>query len=283
MNYEETRPNFEETPQAQDRDGLHRLAVVVGSRQDERSAIERASLIRVAGDARIAPARTSEEVGADGRRGLALVPAGTEQQPGDEEVLYRPELVVTPRGPRDLRSRLFGSTAERLVRAADYPVLVTQLPARSPYARVLFATDFSPVAAEALRFASRMLGPDVKDAWVLHAYDTSYALVLRQVNASPERLLAYMAKAREEAEARMAEFLAPYQRQGRNLQPICRPGEPVDALRRWIRSVRAELLVVGKHALFGAGRPLLGTVAERSLRAAPCDVLVVPGRSPTIH
>jgi nucleotide-binding universal stress UspA family protein len=92
-----------------------------------------------------------------------------------------------------------------------------------------------------------------------------------------------MAKAREDAEARMADFLAPHQRQGRNLRPICRPGEPADALRRGIRSVRAELLVVGKHALFGAGRPLLGTVAERSLRVAPCDVLVVPGRSPTIH
>jgi nucleotide-binding universal stress UspA family protein len=280
MDYEYTGPGLEEAPRREI--GLRRVAVVVSS-PGERIALERASLLHVAPGARMIPVHLVEEPGEDGRRGISLVPASADLDPEDEEALFRPELIVIARGPRDLRSRLFGSTAERLVRAADHPVLVTQLPPRTAYSRALIATDFSPVAAEALRLALRMLQPGAAEAWVLHAYDTCYALVLRQVDAPPERLVAYLAQQREEAESRMAEFLEPHRVRGWNLQPICRPGDPVDAVKRSARSLRPELLVVGKHARSGPGRPRLGTVAEGSLRVAPSDVLVVPERGPTVH
>ena len=262
--------------------GVRDLAVVVTGKPTDRTAIDRASLLRLGREAHVVTAHAVEQTWPDGRRGLALRAAPGERQ-GEDPGALRPELAIVPYGPRDLRTRLFGSAAEGVVRAADYPVLVTRLPAQMPYERMLIATDFSPVAAEALRFALDILPPHAADPWVVHAYDTSYALVLRQVNAPAARILEYHAKAREEAEARMEEFLAPFRVEGRKLRPICRSGEPVDTLRRCQRALRAEVLVVGKHAASGAGRPMLGTVAERSLRAAPCDVLVVPGRQPTLH
>jgi nucleotide-binding universal stress UspA family protein len=42
------------------------------------------------------------------------------------------------------------------------------------------------------------------------------------------------------------------------------------------REAGAALLVLGTHARHGAARLLLGSVAERTLRAAPCPTLVVP-------
>ncbi|MES1208928.1 MAG: universal stress protein, partial [Pseudomonadota bacterium] len=49
-----------------------------------------------------------------------------------------------------------------------------------------------------------------------------------------------------------------------------------DAIVDRAREVQPALLVLGTHARHGAARLLLGSVAERTLRAAPCPTLVVP-------
>jgi hypothetical protein len=49
-----------------------------------------------------------------------------------------------------------------------------------------------------------------------------------------------------------------------------------DAIAHHASEVRAELLVMGTHARRGAARMFLGSVAERTIRAAPCPTLVVP-------
>jgi nucleotide-binding universal stress UspA family protein len=50
---------------------------------------------------------------------------------------------------------------------------------------------------------------------------------------------------------------------------------PADGLCRHAKEVRAGLVVVGSRSLHGADRVLLGSVAERVVRRAPCSVLVV--------
>ena len=49
-----------------------------------------------------------------------------------------------------------------------------------------------------------------------------------------------------------------------------------DAIVERAREAGAALLVLGTHARHGAARLLLGSIAERTLRAAPCPTLVVP-------
>jgi nucleotide-binding universal stress UspA family protein len=44
---------------------------------------------------------------------------------------------------------------------------------------------------------------------------------------------------------------------------------------RAARSARADLLVVGTHGRTGLRHALLGSVAEKVVRKAPCPVLVV--------
>jgi nucleotide-binding universal stress UspA family protein len=57
--------------------------------------------------------------------------------------------------------------------------------------------------------------------------------------------------------------------------------EILDELLRFVREHGQDLLVVGSHGRRGVQRLLLGSVAERVAREAPCSVLVVraPGRS----
>lgn len=52
-------------------------------------------------------------------------------------------------------------------------------------------------------------------------------------------------------------------------------GDPALVLVRTVREVDADLLVVGRRGRDFVSRALLGSVAERVIRDAPCDVLVV--------
>jgi nucleotide-binding universal stress UspA family protein len=53
-------------------------------------------------------------------------------------------------------------------------------------------------------------------------------------------------------------------------------GDPVEEIIRYARRHPIDLIVVGTHGRTGVSRVLLGSVAERVVRAARCPVLVVP-------
>ena len=56
------------------------------------------------------------------------------------------------------------------------------------------------------------------------------------------------------------------------------PGE----IARLARELPADLLVMGSHGRSGFERLMLGSVAEKLLRTAPCPVLTVPARAPAV-
>jgi nucleotide-binding universal stress UspA family protein len=63
-------------------------------------------------------------------------------------------------------------------------------------------------------------------------------------------------------------------------------GDPASEIVRYGRDAAVDLIVMGTHGRTGVERLLMGSVAERVLRDAPCSVLVVkmPRRQPvTTH
>jgi nucleotide-binding universal stress UspA family protein len=53
-------------------------------------------------------------------------------------------------------------------------------------------------------------------------------------------------------------------------------GDAANEIARYAREHGVDLLVIGTHGRTGMSRALLGSVAERVIRTAPCPVLVVP-------
>src|SRR5215510_8688639 len=53
-------------------------------------------------------------------------------------------------------------------------------------------------------------------------------------------------------------------------------GEPAAEIMRWAAAKQVQLVIIGTHGRRGVTRFLMGSVAERVLREAPCAVLVVP-------
>jgi nucleotide-binding universal stress UspA family protein len=80
----------------------------------------------------------------------------------------------------------------------------------------------------------------------------------------------------EEAEATLARWRADAERRaGRPVSARVLRGDIAAEIVRHAREERCDLLVLGTHGRTGMSRLVLGSVAERVARRAPCPVLVV--------
>jgi nucleotide-binding universal stress UspA family protein len=59
------------------------------------------------------------------------------------------------------------------------------------------------------------------------------------------------------------------------VQHVFREGDPAEEIVAYAREAGANLIVMGTHGRTGLDRLLLGSVAEKVMRDAPCSVLVV--------
>jgi nucleotide-binding universal stress UspA family protein len=127
-------------------------------------------------------------------------------------------------------------------------------PARGPV--VLVATDFSETAEEAFRVASEYARRSDGRLHVLH-------IVSPASDAAAEPRL---------------DRLAAEIGDGVPVVTAVRSGVPAPAIVHYALEHGIDLIVVGTHGRTGVSRALIGSVAERVVRTAPCPVLTVPRR-----
>ena len=185
------------------------------------------------------------------------------------------ELIVLGRhGERSIRGLLLGSTAERVVRNADTPVLVVSHRPKRTYRQPLIALELSDVAHRIVGVASKVIDPRVRSVPVIHAYQVPFEGRM-SLHADPIELAAYRAHYRDEARAGLRRLLESLDALDLAWAPSVRAGDPRSVILREARRRHADVIAVGTHARSGLSRALLGSVAESVIRTAPCDVLVV--------
>lgn len=184
------------------------------------------------------------------------------------------DLVVIGRhGARPVRDLFVGSTATRVVRHGESPVLVVQGRPAHAYRRPVIALDLSPnVARRVVEVARTLCDPDAAAARYLHAFQAPFDR--SAVRESPERDLAeYRSAFRKQAKAELRKLLDSLGIEAPHVS--VHPGDPRGVIVREARRRRADLIALGTHARGGVARMLLGSVAEGVLELAPCDVLLV--------
>jgi len=82
----------------------------------------------------------------------------------------------------------------------------------------------------------------------------------------------------EDAEQRMKGVVAKEKRL--EIESKVMMGEPFRDICRMAEEEKADLIVMGSHGRTGLAHVLLGSVAERVVRHAPCPVLVVGRKTP---
>jgi nucleotide-binding universal stress UspA family protein len=113
---------------------------------------------------------------------------------------------------------------------------------------------------------------------LVHA-QASDAPVAEVDNALLEQLGEVSAAVRAEEAVRLGGKLAELHELDLPAAVISRLGPPDEVLAGAAQDERADLIVVGTHGHTGVARFLLGSVANATVRRAPCDVLVVRGEA----
>lgn len=185
------------------------------------------------------------------------------------------ELVVLGRhGRTRLKDMMMGTTAQRVVRKSDVPVLVVNMEPTGPYRRPLVAVDLEPASRAACQLTARVIHSPPASVTVIHAYSVPFegwiVLSLREIGKrSQQRRLS-----RDEATEGLRRFLASVADLGLPFKGRIRYGDPRIVVLAEASRQRSDLVVLGTHGRGGVSRALLGTVAEAVATGARCDVLI---------
>jgi nucleotide-binding universal stress UspA family protein len=190
-------------------------------------------------------------------------------------------LVVGASHHGSLGQRFLGTTAGRVLRQAEVPVLVVRDASRPlPGARVLLASDLSEASARAyragLRVAVDLCAGDTAALRCVLVLRPGPALVPPLPVGTPHHVPEAGGSLAEPAASRLRDFIAAHTPHGLAVEDTIRVGDPAEEIAAEAAAWGADLVVLGTHGRAGLHRLLLGSVAEAVLRGSPCDALVVP-------
>lgn len=140
--------------------------------------------------------------------------------------------------------------------------------------RILIPTDFSSHSQTALNYACEFARRFDAELHLLHVVQDVYSLLPEPAVAFPPPG-EYMAELKAGAERALREALPPPQDAGlRVVRAVCE-GVPFLEIIRYARQQEIDLIVIGTHGRSGLAHVLMGSVAEKVVRKAPCPVLAV--------
>lgn len=187
----------------------------------------------------------------------------------DEAAHSKTDLIVVGQpGKRGLKELFTGTTAERVARFSDRPVLMVNQHPVGGYKRVLVALDFSESAKEALKWACRV-APDA-EMKIVHAWHSPIMRFSAGGQVAFEEASARL-RAQEEGQIRgvIEQSLAP-----RSPAFEMTEGSPYAVVREHIGRFNADLLALGTHARSRLKEAFVGSLAQEFLAGGACDVLI---------
>jgi universal stress protein E len=186
---------------------------------------------------------------------------------------WQTDLIVVG-GASQKEEPFFGSTTHPIVRKSPVPVMVAKKNLSAEAKTFLVATDFSACAREAAEealmiaecFRGRVVFFHVLD---LHpSYTTVYAHDLGVSLPIPPALP-------EEIEPDWEAFLSGLPLDKVDWEKSAEEGQAAAAIVDQAKHVNADMIVMGTHGRSALQHMLLGSVAEKVVRAASCPVLTI--------
>jgi nucleotide-binding universal stress UspA family protein len=142
---------------------------------------------------------------------------------------------------------------------------------------ILVPLDFSPPSQRALevaRFLSKKAGPS--QLLLVYAYFLPAEVEALARDSGALILETLSARGREELER----VLVGLQDEGISAEFVTQHGSPESVVVKTAEERKADLIVMGTHGRTGFSHAMLGSVAERVVRTAPCPVMTVSAKAP---
>jgi nucleotide-binding universal stress UspA family protein len=192
-------------------------------------------------------------------------------------------IVMGTHGRGGMAHLLLGSVAERVVRTALCPVLTVRNRPGPAVKQILVPTDFSETADAALDYAfllAQRLGASVQ---LLHVLEDPFVTDGLTAEAYITEAPAVRSAMLSEAQTRLSHRAAPPRSEsasGNSAEPVRVDtevlfGHGARTIAEYAGHRGVDLIVMGTHGRTGVAHLLLGSVAERLVRTAPCPVLTV--------
>lgn len=139
---------------------------------------------------------------------------------------------------------------------------------------VLVPTDFSETSDSALRYGKALASAFGATLHVVHVVEEPYGQPWA-VEAYGFSLAALQDEWIKDAQARLAASVTDEERKTLKTTTTTVLGHPVMEVLRYAKDNNIDLVVMGTHGRGPLGHVVLGSVAERVVRKAPCPVLTV--------
>jgi universal stress protein A len=147
--------------------------------------------------------------------------------------------------------------------------------------RILVPTDFSPASEMALDSALAIAERFGASLHLLHVVDDP---LVEGAGWGSEVYVASVPALREtlvnEAASKLAVLLARAEQQRIAARSEVRIGRAAETIRDVARQQASDLIVMGTHGRTGVAHLVMGSVAEKTVRRAPCPVLTVRAGDP---
>lgn len=185
-------------------------------------------------------------------------------------------LVIGPGRAENIRERVFGSTADRLVCQNRSPILVVKTEPRGDYSRIAAAVDFSPMSQEAMAGAIRLAPDAALD--LVHAVDIPlhFMQAMRKAGTKQAEIDRYREARMQNAREKVQSVYLSGDKLPERTEISVLSGSAGDVLIRLASAGAMDLIALGTQGRQAVPRLVMGSVARKVLRAARSDVLVVP-------
>lgn len=140
-----------------------------------------------------------------------------------------------------------------------------------PVKRVVVPVDFAYHTDKLVDYAAYLAGEFSALTYFIHVvefYPGNSMTPLSYVQDYEEKLLA-------DVRVRMDKLLEDNRERCKGCTGKVIVGDPVDSIIEYAESKDADLIIMGTHGVKGLEKILLGSVAERVLKAAHCPVLIM--------
>jgi nucleotide-binding universal stress UspA family protein len=140
------------------------------------------------------------------------------------------------------------------------------------FKKILFPTDFSDVAARAMKYITQLKGAGAQEVIVLHVIDEQELTVLSR---TPDQYPKIMEALNKEVLAEMEAVQAAMKADGFNVKLEVRTGSPFKAIMDTAAEEKVSIIVLGSHGRSNIAEMLMGSVSENVIRHAKVPLLVV--------
>lgn len=140
--------------------------------------------------------------------------------------------------------------------------------------RILAATDFSDHSRGALDHAAYLAMSLGAELYLLHVFEPRFYHqdVLRWIGTEAQE---WIKSIREDERKRLAGLEKEIGASGVKVRAVFKEGIPFREILKAAGDLSADLIVLGIQGRTGLDRFMMGSVAERVARKAPCPVLIV--------